>query len=563
MNTIIPDSEGYTKFGSDRILLGKDFVSIRSPDTDKYYLNAHIEAQKDKMTPDKIEAYHKARETNSELSKENNLPEYQFDVFADGTVKLSMLPHDLISSQQRETINKRLSEQEKTPSVMNAVCKSVSEALREIKGFGLEQYFENEKNKQNELKIARDLYEAYDSNEQHYELRHASHNEAKTTEQLHADNVEFIKWFLEHKTKPEDILKIVPMAEKHLQEALIEETGKTAEKPITNKNFNSKEKKTMANWTNPSTSKQNNEEQLAYINKETYELGKVNPEIKGIADNLLAKAKEIMESVKEAGLTTQSVTRDGKTTYTDKMVVNVERALKWDKETQSEMPVTTKDGNPVYQATAELKHNGTTVTLFANKDGDLSAMTASKWNRSKDATPKLMLYKQDEIATAPINRDMKAIANHIQESGFIQGKDSKENALYSFCVEANQYFTANSDKVANDKGEIVNNAYAQYKNDEYGEKVTIYNHTDNVAVELGNTRDGSPYAVAINYDLNKEFEPRKEGEAPAKAFINNKEDLEQFIEQPEVKDMVADFKKIDLSAEKEKGNVKETKLQKD
>lgn len=102
----------------------------------------------------------------------------------------------------------------------------------------------------------------------------------------------------------------------------------------------------------------------------------------------------------------------------------------------------------------------------------------------------------------------------------------------------------------------MNNAYAQYKNDEYGEKVTLYNHEDNVAVELGVTKDDKKYAVAINYDLNTDFEARKEGEAPAKAFINKKEELAQFVSNSEIRDMVSDFKEFSTQKEQTQSKAK-------
>lgn len=306
----------------------------------------------------------------------------------------------------------------------------------------------------------------------------------------------------------------------------------------------------MANWTNPKTNEQKEpqKESLAYINKATREMAEVNPIIDNLANAVLEAAKDLMEKLDEAGKTTQSQTRDKKTTYTDKAVVNVEPAMKWNKETQQEEALTHKDGTQVYKATAEIKHNGTTLTLTAKEDvsdgAKFVAMTASKWDRPRDGSPKLKFYKQDEIQSAYINKDIKEIAAFIQENGMVQAKEDRgnENSLKNFAYEANQYFNANTEKVPNENGELVNNAYAKYSNDDYGEKVTIFNHTDNTAVELGETNDGNKYAVAINYDLNKEFEPRQQGEAPAKAFLNNEKDLENFIDLPEIRDAVAEYK---------------------
>lgn len=306
----------------------------------------------------------------------------------------------------------------------------------------------------------------------------------------------------------------------------------------------------MAIWMNPNQKQEQMDDSLAYISKDTREAAKENPIIDTLANALLDRAKELMESLKAENLTTQSTTRDGSKTYTDKAVVCVEPAKKWNKETGEEEPLIHEDGSQVYRATAELKHNGTTLTFTAKEDvsdgAKFVAMTASKWNRSPDHPPKLNFYKQDAIATAPINKDIKQIAAYAQAQGFIeQREDSRErSALENFSYEANMFFNANTEKVANENGELVNNAYAKYTKNDYGEKVTLYNHTDNTAVELGVTNSGDKYALAINFDLNRDFTLRNDGEAPAKAYINKASDLEQFIELPEIRDVVAEYKEF-------------------
>lgn len=306
----------------------------------------------------------------------------------------------------------------------------------------------------------------------------------------------------------------------------------------------------MANWTNPNQKQEQMDDTLAYINKNTKEAAKMNPIIDTLASAVLDKAKELMDSLKAENLTTQSTTRDNSKTYTDKAVVNVEPAKKWNKEIGEEELITRKDGSQVYRATAEIKHNGTTLTFTAKEDvsdgAKFVAMTASKWDRPQDRPPKLNFYKQEDIATAPINRDIKKIAAFAQAQGFVeQREDNREQSpLQIFSYEANQFFNANTEKVANDNGELVNNAYAKYTKDDYGEKVTLWNHTDNTAVELGVTSSGDKYALAINLDLNSDFNPRNKGEAPAKAYINKASDLEQFIELPEIRDVVAEYKEF-------------------
>lgn len=288
------------------------------------------------------------------------------------------------------------------------------------------------------------------------------------------------------------------------------------------------------------------QESLAYISKETKEAMKDNPQIAEIANALLDKATEIMDKVSEAGLTTESQTRDKSKTYTDKMVVKVEPAVKYNKDTKEEEPMLHKDGSPVMSSKLELSHNGTQLTLFAKEDVSdgvkLTAMTAQKWERPRDSMPKLKIYKADEIQSAYINKDIKAIAAEIQKDGFLEEKAEPVRSLKSVAYEANQYFNANSEKVQNDKGELVNDAYAQYDSDY--DKVMLRNHSDNIVVELGTTNDGDKYALAMNFDINENGSPRGEGEQPAKAYINNAKDLAAYIPNQEIKDIVSDFKGI-------------------
>lgn len=331
-----------------------------------------------------------------------------------------------------------------------------------------------------------------------------------------------------------------------------QETKKTWGKPAQKQEVPQETKKT---WGKPAQKQETPKEappkeetgkvSLAYIDKGTRDVAQSMPIVDRLSKALLEKATEIMEKLDDAKLVTKSQTKDKSSTYTDKAVIKVEPAVKWNRETEEEEPLVHKDGTQVYKATAEIKHNGTNLCLIAKEnisDGvKFAAMTASKWDRN-NATPKLNFYKQSDIANAPINKDIKEIASFIEKNNFIEKREDKSSQLKDFSVQANQYFNANTDKVPNENGDLVNNAYAKYENGNYGEKVILKNHNDNVAVELGVTSKGDNYALAINYDLNKEFELRQDKEAPAKVYINNTEDLEGLVELPEIKDAITEFK---------------------
>ncbi len=303
------------------------------------------------------------------------------------------------------------------------------------------------------------------------------------------------------------------------------------------------------------------QESLAYIDKETREAAKSDPKIDEISKAVLEAAKDIMDKVSEAGLTTQSQTKDKSKMYVDKLVVNVEPAVRYNKETGENEAMVHKDGSPVYRTTAEIKHNGTKLTLFAKEDvsegAKFTAMAASKWDRPKDGSPQLKFYKQDEIAKAYINQDIKKIAAFIKDNGFIAEKtgDKEQSGLKNFAYEANMYFKDNGFTVIKDDGETVQDAYAKYVKDDYGEKVELHNHQDNVVVELGFTQEGKAYAQAINYDLNENGDQRQQGEKPAKVFINTADDIQQYVSNPEIGDMIAKHKAM---GNKEQNKAKET-----
>lgn len=302
----------------------------------------------------------------------------------------------------------------------------------------------------------------------------------------------------------------------------------------------------MANWNQWNQKAQSEQtqtektESLAYIDKATKEAGEQFPYIKEASEKLLETAEEIGNGLSENNLSTKSKTREGKE-YTDKLVVKVEPAVKWNKETKEEEAVLHKDGTPVYAPKIELKHGNETLTLFAKEnmqDGvKITAESIKKWSKDfQTGTMKPSIIKGDDIADSKASDSMKAIAQYISDNGYIQSSQ-EHSTMKNVAYEANQYFNAASDKVPNKDGGLVNDAYAQYKNDEYGEKVQLRSHSQpNIVVELGMTDKGEPFAKATNFEI------KDDNGRFASAFINKPEDLDSYVPVKEIQDIVAQFK---------------------
>lgn len=280
---------------------------------------------------------------------------------------------------------------------------------------------------------------------------------------------------------------------------------------------------------------------VAYIDKATKEAMQSSTYIAEASEKLLAEAEKIGRDIADAGLATTSKTKDGKA-YTNKFVVKVEPAMKWNSETKQAEAITHKDGTPVYAPKIEYKGGNTTLSIYAREDMSqgvqLTAMGAKIWNND---TKRTEFAKADDIAESNAYKSMKVVAQHISERGYIKSKEpaQKQSELSSFAVEANRYFNASSDKVPNSNGKLVNNAYAQYSSNDYGEKVLLRNHSDNIVVELGRIKDGDRFAKAINFDIKD-----KNGR-PAAIFLNKPEDIREYITDKATQDVIAQYKGFD------------------
>lgn len=270
---------------------------------------------------------------------------------------------------------------------------------------------------------------------------------------------------------------------------------------------------------------QQQEESMAYIDKATREAMKTDPVIADKANKMLEVAKQIGEKIKEQGLTTTSKVKKGDRageTYTNKLVVSVPTAVKWNKETQQEEQLQHNDGSPVLAPQIAHKIGSATITLHAKENTEngvnISSVTAQRFDREQN---RMQYAKGSEIQSGSWSQPVKKVAALME--GFVQQQEYAHTPLSDFAVEMNKALTANGEKILTDDGQAKNEVYAQYKADEgYGEKVQVRSHQEkNIVIELGTTAEGKPYAKATNFDVQLD-----DGKF-ASFYINNPDDLKR------------------------------------
>jgi len=302
------------------------------------------------------------------------------------------------------------------------------------------------------------------------------------------------------------------------------------------------------------TSTNDKKEYLAYIDKDTRERAEEDTFVASASEVLLEKALELMDALEKNNLTTNSVTLEGKE-YKNKAVVSVADAIVFNSETQREERLTHKDGSDAYSLKISINNNkaNETLTLFAKDDisngVELTNMVVKKWEKDNSGKAKPNYYKADDIKSVDkISPETKAIANFVMESGMLVKDDKAISELQKLAFTLNQNFNAESEKVVNGQGELVNNAYARYRNDEFGERVELRSHEDNVMVEFGKTAKGDKFIKATNFDYkdeNGKFES---------LFINNKEDVGEYIGNAEIAKACIEYRNMDAK-ERNRPNV--------
>ena len=308
------------------------------------------------------------------------------------------------------------------------------------------------------------------------------------------------------------------------------------------------------------------EKTTAFIEKNTLADAEKNAFVQEASNALLALGKEIMDELQKADIKPQSATRDGKP-YNSKAVISVQPAVVYDKETKSEKALTRDDGTPVYSLKINIRDENTDLLLFAKEnisDGVvLQNMVAKVWGTTENGTPTASIYKMDELANAPISEKTRAMMTLLSER-IVEKPEYEFTWASEYAYKLNkEFFPQVSEKVpstsADNKGALVSSEYAKSVHDEYGDRVQLYTHDDNIVVELGLTSNNERYVKATNFDapmIDEETGEKimsRDGEhfVPQSMFINNLEDLDNLSNEV-IKLVVTAYKGFD----KEKENTK-------
>lgn len=203
------------------------------------------------------------------------------------------------------------------------------------------------------------------------------------------------------------------------------------------------------------------------------------------------------------------------------------------------------ENDPDYGERVELRnhHDNVVVNIGYNVDGSFSAYLVNFDKPAADGKG----YEYKYITTAQdlelvTDQHIAAALSPLIEEGVIT--EPEITPLKEWAINTNKYFTDYGDKVEStaegSKGEMVNDAYAKYVHDKYGEKVLLRNHRDKIVVEVGFTKDNNTYAKAVNFDRPIPGSNRYES-----IFINKTEDLEN-LSNKNVIEAVAAFKQLEL-----------------
>lgn len=318
-------------------------------------------------------------------------------------------------------------------------------------------------------------------------------------------------------------------------------------------------------WDNYKEKKQNEtsekKDNFAYINKATKELAESDEFTKKASDLMLEKADEIMSHLQENGLSLKSTDKDGNT-KDSKAVVEVGKAMKYNAETKEPEQIVHKDGTDAYSLKVSLYNENECLMIHA-KDNvengiELSSMSIrvfdevekkSHFCSIKSEEGVLHFYEKDTQVDDHLTNEIKAVAQSINEKFDIE-KPFELSEMQIVARDLNKQFSEQSEKVMNSNNELVNNEYAQFKKDGFGERVELRSHDNNVVVELGTTSKGDKYAKATNFDMEKD----ESGKFPT-IFLNNKEDVEQFVDNKVIAEAVKQYKNMDAK-ENAKTNAK-------
>lgn len=287
----------------------------------------------------------------------------------------------------------------------------------------------------------------------------------------------------------------------------------------------------------------------AYIDKETLAASKSDTYISSAGKLLMDKAIELMNAFRQEKINITLKRLDG-TEYSSKAVISVRQASSYDREKGKEVALVKRDGTAIMSPCISIKTSADdTVIMYAKEDISngivIQNMTVKTWADGKPRLYRLSEIKDDNILCAPTTR---AVLKSILSKDIIREKKSERSQMEELTIELNRFFSSAADKVysaaSDEKGSrrLVNNSYAQYVSDNYGEKCILRSHNDNIVVELGVTGEGNRYARATNFDRPVET---SEGTRYESLFINNTADLENLSDEAIIR-AVAAYKKISM-----------------
>lgn len=267
-------------------------------------------------------------------------------------------------------------------------------------------------------------------------------------------------------------------------------------------------------WNEFTNNKSNTNNELAYLDKNTLEFIKDNEFAKTAAEQMKDWGLRVMNDLKSKGLTTERQSSNG-TYVPNKMKIEVGYATKWENGAENQIfreNKETGEQSPVYKLTATLSHNNDSLTLFASdniQDGIvIKNMTAKQFYTGDDGKRhSTKPITAEQIAASSLSEEIKAIASYVNDNLLVQHDEKGYTALQNFAFECNMFFKEHSDKVPsmkeaeNGEKNLVSNAWASYKKDEYGERVTLSNHNDKKVIEIGKTSSGQDYAKITDFAM--------------------------------------------------------------
>lgn len=240
---------------------------------------------------------------------------------------------------------------------------------------------------------------------------------------------------------------------------------------------------------------------ITYISESTRQLMQGSAEMQELASVAYRTAVSLEEKLHRFSFLTSSIEQNG-------ICVSVEESEKLD----------------CYNASIRLKHHSDSLTLGIASDGAIFMLLASTWDYSGD-TPKLLLFHLDELLTSSLSNELKTVARVIIYMGLM------DEYLADFLDSVDDILT--KEKLSAEIETIGGRTQAVISDTESTE--------DELSVSLGFSEQGIPYAIATNYQLNKDCKPCQTAELPANVFLCFPDDLHKYLSNEAVKRIVAQY----------------------